>query len=97
MCMLLKDCLHALLDYLRYVPRCLVLPCRQAKLDALTALSAAAEGYGPLGVHPHLSTVWLALRAELLAPAAPALLPADLASAQQVGPMECRCCLCQVF
>lgn len=71
---------------LRYVPKWLVLQYRQAKLDALTALCAAAEGYGPQGVHPHLSTVWLALRAELLAPAAPALLPADLASAQQVSP-----------
>lgn len=37
-------------------------------------------------MQPHLSAVWLALRAELLAPAAPALLPADLASAQQVSP-----------
>lgn len=69
-----------------------VLQCRQAKLDALTALSAAAGGYGPPGLHPHLSTVWLALRAELLAPAAPALLPADLASAQQVCPVACCCC-----
>ena len=65
--------------------------CRQAKLDALTALSAAAGGYGSAAVQPHLSTVWLALRAELLAPAAPALLPADLASAQQVSPLECPC------
>ena len=71
---------------LRHVPKWSVLQYRQAKLDALTALSAAAEGYGPPGVHPHLPTVWLALRAELLAPAAPALLPADLVSAQQVSP-----------
>lgn len=49
------------------------------------ALTAAAEGYGPAALQPHLSTMWVAVRAELLAPAAPALLPADLASAQQVS------------
>lgn len=58
--------------------------CRQAKLDALAALGAAAEGYGPAALQPHLSAVWQALKGEMLAPAAPGLLPADLHTAQQV-------------
>ncbi|KAL3149263.1 hypothetical protein ABBQ32_002080 [Trebouxia sp. C0010 RCD-2024] len=64
---------------------------RQAKLDALVALTAAAEGYGPAALQPHLSTMWVAVRAELLAPAAPALLPADLASAQQAAEKAAEC------
>ncbi len=35
-------------------------------------------------MQPHLSAIWHALRGELLAPAAPGLLPTDLTSTQQV-------------
>lgn len=59
--------------------------CRQAKVDALSALGAAAEGYGPAAMQPHLSTVWQALRGELLAPAAPGLLPTHTTTAQEVS------------
>lgn len=67
--------------------------CRQAKLDALSGLSAAAEAYGATAMQPHLSSIWHVLRGELLAPAAASLLPADLASAQQVTTPESIKCL----
>ena len=67
--------------------------CRQAKLDALSGLSAAAEAYGVDAMQSHLSSVWHVLRAELLAPAAASLLPTDLASAQQVVTPESIKCL----
>lgn len=35
-------------------------------------------------MQPHLSAIWHALRGELLAPAAPGLLPTDHTSTQQV-------------
>ncbi|KAL0023064.1 hypothetical protein WJX79_007041 [Trebouxia sp. C0005] len=64
---------------------------RQAKLDALSALAAAAEAYGPDTMQPHLSAIWHALRGELLAPAAPGLLPTDCTSTQQIASKAAEC------
>ncbi|KAL0055388.1 hypothetical protein WJX82_011614 [Trebouxia sp. C0006] len=64
---------------------------RQAKLDALSALAAAAEAYRPDAMQPHLSAIWHALRGELLAPAAPGLLPTDLTSTQQIASKAAEC------
>ena len=46
---------------------------RQAKLDALSGLAAAAEAYGPEAMAPHWPGVCRALRREILAAAAPSL------------------------
>lgn len=58
---------------------------RQAKLDAMSLLGACAAGYGPAPLAAHASTIWRALRAELAAPAAEGLLPADLAAADELA------------
>lgn len=58
---------------------------RQAKLDALALLGACAAGYGPGPLADHTSSIWAALRAELAAPAAEGLLPADLAAADELA------------
>ena len=42
---------------------------RQAKLDALSGLAAAAEHYGAAAMRPHIPSLWRGLRAELLAAA----------------------------
>ena len=57
-------------------------------MDALSALGAAAEGYDPAALQPYVSTIWQALRGELLAPAGAGLLPNDLAQSQQVDQSE---------
>ena len=57
-----------------------VLPVRQARVDALAALGACAEGYGADALQPFLPRVWAGMRGALLAPAAPDLAPEDRAS-----------------
>ena len=47
--------------------------CRQAKLDALSGLAAAAEAYGAEAMAPHWPGICRALRREILAAAAPSL------------------------
>ena len=47
--------------------------CRQAKLDALSGLAAAAEAYGAGAMAQHWPGVCRALRREILAAAAPSL------------------------
>ena len=42
---------------------------RQAKLDALSGLAAAAERFGAAAMRPHNDALWRGLRAELLADA----------------------------
>ena len=42
---------------------------RQAKLDALSGLAAAAERFGAAAMRPHIDALWRGLRAELLADA----------------------------
>lgn len=39
---------------------------RQAKLDALSGLAAAAERFGAAAMRPHIDALWRGLRAELL-------------------------------
>jgi hypothetical protein len=63
--------------------------CRQARVDALAALAACAEGYGAAPMEPFLPSVWDALRDVLLAPGAPALAPE---AKEQVR--SCCCCRC---
>ncbi len=46
---------------------------RQAKLDALSGLAAAAEAYGAEAMAPHWPGICRALRREVLAAAAPTL------------------------
>ncbi|PRW58456.1 MMS19 nucleotide excision repair-like protein isoform X2 [Chlorella sorokiniana] len=58
---------------------------RQAKLDALSLLGACAASYGPAPLADHASALWAALRPELASPAAEGLLPADLATAEDLA------------
>lgn len=66
-------------------------PCRQAKLDSLSLLGACAASYGPRPLAPHASTIWAGLRAELAAPSAEGLLPADLPTADDTAAAATAC------
>jgi hypothetical protein len=65
--------------------------CRQAKLDSLSLLGACAASWGPAPLASHVSTIWAALRAELAAPAAEGLLPADLLGADELAGAAAAC------
>ncbi len=53
--------------------QCCARRCRQAKLDALSGLAAAADAYGAEAMAQHWPGVCRALRREVLAAAAPSL------------------------
>lgn len=62
---------------------------RQAKLDSLSALAAAAVAFPPETLADHLSGIWAALRSKLLAPAA--VLDADLPAAEEMAEAAAAC------
>lgn len=64
---------------------------RDAKLDSLSALAAAVEAFPPAMLAEHMSGVWVALRSELLAPAAEALPPAEVPAAEEVAAATAAC------
>lgn len=57
----------------------------------MSLLAAAAEGFGPVPLASHVSTLWAALRPELAAPAAEGLLPADQAAAEEMAAAAASC------
>ena len=71
-----------------FLPRCC---CRQAKLDSLSALGAAAEVFTPGALADHNTSIWGALRTELLAPAAGNLLDPEVRTAEEMAAAAAAC------
>lgn len=68
--------------------------CRQAKLDSMALLAAAAMRYGHGGdgfSHEQVATVWAALRTELAAPAANDLLAERAPGTEEVADAAQAC------
>lgn len=69
----------------------ITLQCRQAKNDALSLLATCAEGYGVAPLQIHMTTIWEALKTELVAPAQEGIPDVDLLPLELLAESAARC------